>query len=336
MIRSGFKGSLVSLLTVAAITACPVAIARAKQSVAIAEPKAKAIAQQSGFPNQADILAAVKLSNEGNSPTAIKTLTPLAEKGNALAQNALGLVYMSAPDMKPDYTQAIGWYKKSAALGFGGAYSNLGYMASNGFGTPKSSSEAAKWFTLAAATGSYLGQFNLGRLYETGEGVPKNAGEAVRLYKLAGAQGYATANHNLGTMYADGAGIPKDFAEARRYYVRASESGYGGSTNALGVMVLRGEGQKSDPKAAYTYFLKAAQQWEPLAFNNLGVVHRDGIIGKIDLAKALGFFAIGSSLENADAKTNLAALLKKTTAADHKAAEAFAKRCLDSQAVDCD
>jgi TPR repeat protein len=124
MLKTGFKGSMISILALAAIATCPGASALIGPEGSAATPAAAAAPR---FPNQAEITAAYQRSTEGDSPAAIKTLLPFAEKGNAFAQNALGLVYLSAPDLKPDYAKALMWFRKSAALGFGGAYSNLIY-----------------------------------------------------------------------------------------------------------------------------------------------------------------------------------------------------------------
>jgi uncharacterized protein len=333
MVKTGFKGSMISILVLAAIATCPGASALIGPEGSAATPTT---ATTQRFPNQAEITAAYERSNEGNSPAAIKTLLPFAEKGNAFAQNVLGLIYLAAPDLKPDYAKALMWFRKSAALGFGGAYSNLGYMASNGLGAPKNMSDAVKWFKLATDKGNYLGQYNLGRLYETGDGIAKNPTEALRLYKLAAAQGYGQAQHNIGSMYYTGSAVPKNYAEARRNWLISSANGFGASTNYLGVMALKGEGQKADMKTAYAYFRKAAKQADTQAFFNLGVLHRDGFLGKADMVKALGFFAIAAQLGDADGKTEMEALKAKASVADRNAAESFGVRCLKSEGVDCD
>ena len=79
----------------------------------------------------------------GDYATALKEWTPLAEGGNSVAQNNLGVLYRYGWGVSQDYK------------------------------------EAATWFTLAAEQGYANAQFNLGVMYEEGEGVPKDDKEAV-------------------------------------------------------------------------------------------------------------------------------------------------------------
>ena len=74
----------------------------------------------------------------GDFATALREWSPLAEQGNAYAQNNLGTLY------------------------------------ANGWGVPKDYKTAAKWWTLAAEQGYVLAQYNLGQVYLKGQGVAKN------------------------------------------------------------------------------------------------------------------------------------------------------------------
>jgi len=81
--------------------------------------------------------------------TALRLFRPLADQGNAVAQNGLGIMY------------------------------------SNGDGVPRDASEAAKWYRLAAEQGNTVAQYSLAYLYVTGQGVPEDYVQAHKWYDLA-------------------------------------------------------------------------------------------------------------------------------------------------------
>ena len=135
-----------------------------------------------GVPSySADFNKGLTAAQSGDFATALKEWKPLAEEGNAAAQNNLGLMYH------------------------------------NGWGVPQDDKEAVYWYRLAVEQGYATAQYNLGLLYEKGKGVPQDDKEAVRLYRLAAEQGYADAQGNLGVMYVFGKGVTKDFVYAHMW-----------------------------------------------------------------------------------------------------------------------
>ena len=76
------------------------------------------------------------------------------------------------------------------------AQNNLGVMYATGEGVPQDAAEAVRWYRLAAEQGYAIAQNNLGFMYDTGEGVPQDAVEAVRWYRRAAEQGHARAQFN--------------------------------------------------------------------------------------------------------------------------------------------
>ena len=112
----------------------------------------------------ADFNKGLTAAQSGDFATALKEWKPLAEEGNAVAQNNLGLMYH------------------------------------NGWGVPQDYKEAVYWYRLAVEQGYAIAQYNLGLMYEKGKGVPQDDKEAARLYRLAAEQGYVDAQYNLGVM----------------------------------------------------------------------------------------------------------------------------------------
>ena len=135
-----------------------------------------------GVPSySADFNKGLTAAQSGDFATALKEWKPLAEEGNAVAQNNLGLMYH------------------------------------NGWGVPQDYKEAVYWYRLAVEQGYAIAQYNLGLMYEKGKGVPQDDKEAARLYRLAAEQGYADAQGNLGVMYVFGKGVTKDFVYAHMW-----------------------------------------------------------------------------------------------------------------------
>ena len=96
----------------------------------------------------------------------------LAERGNAKAQNNLGLMHYKGDGVLQDYNEAAKWYRLAAEQGNAKAQCVLGVMYYKGDGVPQDYKEAVKWLRLAAEQGNAKAQYNLGRMYYTGEGVP--------------------------------------------------------------------------------------------------------------------------------------------------------------------
>jgi len=57
----------------------------------------------------------------GDYETALKHLQPLADQGDAVAQDRLGLMYEMGSGVPRDYVQAYKWYSKAAEQGNGDA-----------------------------------------------------------------------------------------------------------------------------------------------------------------------------------------------------------------------
>ena len=135
-----------------------------------------------GVPSySADFNKGLTAAQSGDFATALKEWKPLAEEGNAVAQNNLGLMYH------------------------------------NGWGVPQDDKEAVYWYRLAVEQGYATAQYNLGLLYEKGKGVPQDDKEAVRLYRLAAEQGLADAQNNLANRYYYGEGVNKDIVYAHMW-----------------------------------------------------------------------------------------------------------------------
>jgi TPR repeat protein len=116
-----------------------------------------------------------------------------------------------------DYEKAISLWRPLADAGDAAAQQHIGVMYAEGKGVPQNDAEAAKWFFRAAEQGDALAQYDLGASFVEGLGVKKDPELAAKWFRRAAMQGMAIAQLNLGLLYASGSGVPKDPVEAMKW-----------------------------------------------------------------------------------------------------------------------
>jgi TPR repeat protein len=114
----------------------------------------------------------------GDYATALKDWLPLAEAGNAAAQN------------------------------------NIGTMYHNGQGVPQSDAIADQWLTKAANGGNADAQYSLGLAYGSGAGVAQDLAQAAAWYRRSATQGNPAAQASLGVAYLEGQGVAQSNLDA--------------------------------------------------------------------------------------------------------------------------
>ena len=83
----------------------------------------------------------------------LEQLTQLAEKGDAAAQNLLGLRYVSGEGVKHDEHEAVRWFTRAAEQGNVSAQSKLGSIYFRGRDIAQNLNQAYFWMVLARANG---------------------------------------------------------------------------------------------------------------------------------------------------------------------------------------
>jgi uncharacterized protein len=141
------------------------------------------------LPAWAGFQAGMEANDREDYASALREWRPLAERGDALAQYNLGVLYRKGRGVPQDNVQARKWYAKAAAQGLAKAQFNLGTLYFNGEGVPKDYQQALRWFRLAADQGEALAQTKIAIMYDEGQGVPKNMIQAYTWYSLATTNG---------------------------------------------------------------------------------------------------------------------------------------------------
>lgn len=119
---------------------------------------------------------------------AMRIWAPLADQGDADAQNMVGFMYRWGQGVEQDFEKARRWYRSAAGQGHARAQNNLGLLYRY-VGVPKDYATAFRWFLRAAEQGNAAGQNHLGLMFYKGEGVTQNYVQAYKWALLAADQG---------------------------------------------------------------------------------------------------------------------------------------------------
>ena len=97
---------------------------------------------------------AVAAFQRGDSFKAFTLWKPLAEAGDATAQNNIGALYRDGQGVVQDYREAVRWYRLAAEQGLAHAQSNLASQYAHGIGVIEDDVYAHMWFNIAASNGN--------------------------------------------------------------------------------------------------------------------------------------------------------------------------------------
>jgi uncharacterized protein len=102
--------------------------------------------------------------DRGDFPTAFRLFRSLADQGNAVAQQRVGLMYESGQSVRRDYAEAVKWYRRAADQGSASAQWLLASMYEVGSGVPQDYVQAYMWCNLSAAQGFQLAKYRRAEL----------------------------------------------------------------------------------------------------------------------------------------------------------------------------
>lgn len=163
--------------------------------------------------------------------TALKELTPLAEKGNAKAQYRLGKIFNLGQGVPPDKKEAAKWFHQAAQQGLAEAQGALGYLCLVGDGVSQNSDLALEWTRKAATQGDATAQFNLSVMYGERFGIQKNPAESLKWLRKAADQRHVQAVNTLGALYENGqAGVKRNPVLAYMLFDAAARQGDAAAT----------------------------------------------------------------------------------------------------------
>ena len=197
-------------------------------------------------------LAVLKLTGQGgaeNTDAANSLLEAAAQQGYLPAQRMLA----GLASERRDWRSARQWYLTLAKAGEASAQAVLASLLERGLGGAADHEGAVSWYRKAAAQEHLHAQFSLAViLAERGD-----ISEAADWFEAAAAQGDALAMHNLAGLLAQGSGRAQDEAAARGWYLRAAQSGYAPAMRNLALMQARGRGGAQSFRFALAWALNA-------------------------------------------------------------------------------
>lgn len=263
----------------------------ALSALAQSEPTDPVIAIQ---PNQipGDFSAAMADAAEGRAmflagdhEAALDLLLPLADAGNPVAQNILGIALTDLNSAYVPYDAAEGfrYLLAAGAQNFGPAMHNLGDAfeeTHDGFAPDLEASSS--WFIAAAELGYEPAYYNAGFGLVNGNGVVADdvAGRAWLTLALDGEErGYALGL--FGDLAYFGQSQPQDFAVALDYYLQAAQAGNAEGAWYAAYQYLNGEGTPIDAAAALPLLEQAVAEGEVRATGSLALLLA-GIVGDVE------------------------------------------------------
>ena len=173
--------------------------------------------------------------DRGHYATALRAWMPIAEAGNAEAQNNVGYMYEEGMGVPQNYLLAMNWYRQAADSGLAEAQHNMGMLYHHGYGVAQNLGEAFRWFKMAADQELAEAEYMLGLAHENGEGTELNYGEAKRLFLSAARKNYAPAQMMYAFMLQAGeGGDPEPFSA----YVWGKIAEKNGSETALDITTI--------------------------------------------------------------------------------------------------
>lgn len=291
----------------------------------------------------------------GDYADAVATFTRKAERGDRVAQNNLGVMYLKGHGVALDHARARTLFSAAAAQGLPGAMFNLGIMYLRGYGMAPDAARAADWFEQAAAAGDTEAHFFLGLQYYKGEGVAVDLVRARTLFATAAAGGLAPAQYNLAMLQLqageEGAaqvwlesaadkGHPgarlalarldlahdEDPARMARAAATLGELAHGGDAEAqmqFGLLNVFGRGVAADPEEGRFWLRQSALQGHIPAQINLGAIYAQGIGTTADPVQAYAWLKLAAD-DDVQARRALDDLATKLATTEKAGAETLA------------
>jgi uncharacterized protein len=196
-------------------------------------------AAEQGFAHSEWMMGRIYLEGMGVPPNreeALKWLTKSLAQGHAPTMVTLADMY-TGPNGIPAQPQLVFDLNRAAAE-HGSHYAEfeVGRFYRAGYLNAPDYAQAMVWFNRAAAAGYGPADRDLGAMYEAGEGVPADLGQARSHYERAADLGVSAAIQRMGELYRDGQGVSADPVTAYMWFAIGARMDIPESQNALETM----------------------------------------------------------------------------------------------------
>jgi TPR repeat protein len=160
------------------------------------------------------VAAGVVAARNREFSLALANFKPLAEKGDADAERAMGQLLMQNCTGLQDKQAAVEWLTKGADAGNVSARNLLATAYMRGQGVAEDDNKAFALFSQTAAAANAVGEMELGYLYASGRGVPQDRYQGLQWTVKGAEQGNAVALGNIAHAYFRGEVLSKNLDRA--------------------------------------------------------------------------------------------------------------------------
>ena len=167
-----------------------------------------------------------KNSKNYNPAQAATLFTTLANKGNAQAMNALGLLYTNGIGIDVDEKEGFAWCERAAKAGYARAWYNLGAMYKSGIGVEQDFNKAYTSFDQGAKLKDAYSIYGKGYCLYEGLGCKQDYSQAFLLFVRGASMKDVASMYMLGICFRNGYGTTADTAKARYWLTRAADKKY--------------------------------------------------------------------------------------------------------------
>lgn len=186
------------------------------------------------YPSNADLSDALIRYAKLDYAAALSMLLPLGQKGDPVAQEVIGFMYMRGEGVPADRMTAFHWLRLAAEAGRPDAQLALGRFYQAGLAISPDAKQALSWFSRAAARGSPDAMNAAGELCLLPNGVGIDYPAALSWFRQGAAYGSVESMLHLGSLYLAGTGVDRDEIEAFKWFDLAFSETFDGPHEQAG------------------------------------------------------------------------------------------------------
>ena len=223
--------------------------------------------------------------NGGKFSAALKTLRPIADAGDPIAQCYVARLFNAATGgvrrdvaLTKQYAErALRGLTTRADQGVASAQACLSVLRSSSNYLSEPNLEASLQLArLAAEQGNADGQRVLAGKYQRGIGIKRDYRQAYQWLEKASRGGSIHAKGALAVALRNGWGVKKDESAAALQFRALAEAGYAFAQTEYANMLREGTGVEQDYVRARQWYERAAAQFDTRAQNDLGYMYESG------------------------------------------------------------
>lgn len=269
-----------------------------------------------------------------------KTAALMADKSRQHAV-AEGFVEAAEAYNREDFATAYRLAKPLAEGGDAEAQNMLARLYSMGAGVAENPRAAFEWRQRAAAQNHAEARMFLARHYLIGEFVEKDVPRGIAMLEQSAKDGMADAAVMLAQNYHHGVISEKNLTKAMEWYRHAAELGHGEAQYFYGAGLMIGQGVAVQEQEGLRWLREAARKRLPQAWASLGVAYKTGMGVSVDLKRAATHFFVAFGLMDeekeehkklhSDVVAFMAAIKPEISEKDWEESKTMAVACLSGQ-----